>query len=177
MTFKKLEVHKFFTKKLKCEAHEGGRHTQYVLRLHGRKMPLPPLTVERASGDLSPRNLKGLANDLGLSQRGFDEGVRCPVRRACVLLCVVARFIGRVMEQCEREPIVHREAELSAARESAEVIFDELANNDGKPEQWKAVEQKELRRAQRSIEVAANHAPLQPVVDSWREWAQLDVEK
>lgn len=181
MSFHKREIEEFFKKKMKCADFEGRNHRYYELRVRGKKLPLPPLTAERGSGDLTDRNLKGLATDLGLSRHGFDEAVRCPLSRACVLLCVAARVLVRAIDRYEayyhRDPITYPEtelleAELLPARKSAEAIIEELALDPETPKRWKAVEQKELSRVRPSIDRASKYDEFHAVTDGWLQWAE-----
>jgi hypothetical protein len=178
--FKKQEVHKFFKSKLGCEAVEGGRHTIFRLRLKDSRVALPHLTVERGSGDLTLRNLKGLADDLGLSLRGIEEGIRCPLRRHCIVLCNLARFVGLVLDYHIDDKVVYKENELGDVLkdvcDSVTVTLRDLETDSDKPTKWRKVEQSELHRAMKNINRAGIHSALGPALATWRRWAELDAE-
>ena len=187
MSLKIREVRAFLIskKKLQCDAFEGANHEIFHLQVEGRRVSLPAvLTLERGSGEISDRNFKGLADDIGLSRKGLEEGVNCTVGRPCLLLCIVSRLLGKLVERQEKlsyGPISQKERallveDLARIGVEAQRLLDEISLNDRKSGQWCKTEVHELRRARKIMVRVAQFPALEMVTTCWLKWAQLDAE-
>lgn len=176
MPFSRREVDRFLTsQKMKMDSKEGRRHTQYILRLKDKKIPLPYLlTLSRGTGQVSQRNLKGLASDLGLSLKGIEEGIRCPMSRECVLLCLTARLLNHVIELHEKDKVTFNETWLIDSGHSVRLVLDEVPGPRSDNPGWSTQETKELQQASIRIERAEDYDVLRPVSALWKSLAAFN---
>lgn len=87
MPLKIAEVNRYLGSKLKLERREDSRHTGYVLRVRGEIVPFGTvLRVSRGSGDVDRKNIKGVAECLGMRQRELETSEKCHIGRECVLI-------------------------------------------------------------------------------------------
>jgi hypothetical protein len=187
MALKIREVRAFLVskKKLQCDAFEGANHVIFHLQVAGSRVPLPAvLTLERGSGEISDRNFKGLADDIGLTKKGLEEGVNCTVGRPCLLLCIVSRLLSKFVERQERlshGPISQKERallveDLARIGVEAQRLLDEISSEVREPGPWGKAEAHELRRARETMLRIAEFPALEMVTTCWLKWAQLDAE-
>jgi hypothetical protein len=108
MPVDRRSAERFFERKL-AGAHriDGKRHPGYRIQTAKGTVLLPVLTISRgASGeDLSDRNAKGLADDLGLSLDGFLEACECRLSIDVVTFCAAVRVTVSCHEQHQLDGI------------------------------------------------------------------------
>lgn len=175
---KSSEVDRFLVRKLKLELKNGRKHDDYRLRLAGGEIPLPMLlTVSRGSGEITSRNLKGLASNVGMTVGGFRDSARCQIGRECVLMCLAFRLLEKASEMVERttqDPLVYGEFSQRLS-ESVALILDEIESHRTNADEWTTREEKELARTAKRFVGEVGEA-LGPALDRWQTIAGVRQE-
>jgi len=143
---KRKTADEFFRKKLPgAEKYEGARHTAYKICDANGRVLLGNLTFSRgaAGEDLSLRNLKGLAEDLGLSLEGLIEASSCRIRATVVAICAAARVIETAREMHELDPNAFDRPMVVALEKALEAWLGGIEREKGK---LSGRESKELHR-------------------------------
>lgn len=144
---KRRAADEFFRRKIPgSEKHEGARHTAYRIRDQSGRVLLGNLTMSRCAPgeDLSLRNMKGLAEDLGMSLEGLIEASSCRIRATIVAICVAARVLETAHEMHELDPIAYDD---HLARTLSKALLGWLEGIDIEPSKLSNREVKELNRS------------------------------
>lgn len=152
------EVDKFLTSKLKLEKMNRKKHYDYQIRLNDGKLPLPKLlTLSRSSKEVTKRNIKGLADNLGISLKGFEQGKQCNIRKICIFLCLSLFLLEKAADfflKNINDPIVYGEIYIKRGKklcESILLIINDVINTKKESKKWNKDELKELNRAKKRL--------------------------
>ena len=110
MPVDRRSVEAFFKRKLiGSERCERAKHVSYRIVAPGGRIILGNLTFSRMAGgeDLTLRNLKGLAADVGLSVEGFIEAASCKIRPSIVVLCAAIRAVDHAYQMYALDPVAY----------------------------------------------------------------------
>src|SRR3954467_6369004 len=121
MPIQRWNAERFFYRKLAGASRvEGKRHPGYRIQTADGKVLLAVLTISRgASGDdLTDRNAKGLADDLGLSLDGFLEACECKLAVDVVTFCAAVKVISSCNEQHQLDSISFDSTTIEAVGKS-----------------------------------------------------------
>jgi hypothetical protein len=167
-----LEVIAFLTGKLKMSKEER-RHVHFHLDGLGKRLGLPAvLALSRGKGDVARKNVKGLADGLGLTYHGFESGVQCNISMECVYLCFVARFLLRVADCHNRDKVTFNVQYAIERGSEARAVIAEIAQ---RARQWRPVEVKELGQCRgKLLDVVAVAPRLSDVCKLWLEVTGLN---
>ena len=169
---KRRTADEFFRRKVPgSEKHEGSRHTAYRIRDRGGRVLLGNLTISRcaAGEDLNLRNLKGLAEDLGMSLEGLIEASGCRIRATIVAICVAARVLETAREMHELDPIAY-DAQLAKTLNKA--LVDWLENIEREPSKLSNRETKELNRSLARLRDGLRDELFAPMTDHLSRYAE-----
>ena len=103
------EVDRFLQTKLHLTRIHGSNHDHYTFEVAlGIGLPTV-LALSRHSGDIPNRNIKGLADGLGLKLDELHDSMRCSVSANVVYLCLALHLLRFVSERMSFDPVVHGE--------------------------------------------------------------------
>lgn len=180
---KTKDIDRFFIRKMKFELLGRSNHDDYQVRLHGGAIPIPSLlTLTRGSKEVSIRNVKGLAENLGMSLGGFKKGPQCRISRCCILACLAGRLLEFGMRQApdaSMDPPYDDEM-LIRLCESSEMILLESFEEGVSFGKWTADERKEWIRLRDRLQSAYEefrlsvlggneHLRLRAALDRWNQ--------
>jgi hypothetical protein len=84
-------------------------HDHYTFEKHlGIGLPII-LALSRGDGDVSDRNVKGLADGLGMKKEEFAKSLRCHVCGSVMHLCLAVSLTKRVAERMSLDPVVYKD--------------------------------------------------------------------
>lgn len=142
----------FFQRKLPgAERIDGARHVGYRIISSEGIVLLPVLTVSRGAsgGDLDTRNVKGLADDMGLSLEGFTHGCKCRLTADVVAFCAAVRVVLHCAMLHNLDKIAFN---IDMIRSAERVTKSWLSSIEtGKNRRLTGQERKELQRSARRL--------------------------
>lgn len=160
---KASEMRRYFTGKLKFQESPRNRHDNYMPTVEGNKIGLPYLfTVSRCSGDIPWNNLKGNADNLGLTERELRASVQCQIGRWCAHICLCTAILDGVTKNLMINPTAHREGSVALLKGIGSLLALVSDQNSSGPNPQ---EKKVLQRVKPKIEAAMETPDLKKVAE------------
>ena len=155
-----------FCRKLGFPAKQGTKHDHYEVSISSGVVPLPmKLTVSRGTGDLTKRNVSGLADNLGVTDRFLQEASDCHAGRDCLLICLAGNAICLGF----RQKLLSAEDRLLHA-EAAQRLFQSasLLLEDAELRTWNRGEMRAIKRMGIRIATENPRDTVYDIVERWR---------
>jgi hypothetical protein len=165
MPIDRRNAERFFDRKLAGASRvEGKRHQGYRIQTADGRVLLPVLTISRgASGDdLTDRNAKGLADDLGLSLDGFLEACECKLAVDVVTFCAAVKVINSCHEQHQLDSISFDSTTIDSVRKSVVAWLKIVPVRE--QNKFSKRELKELDRARSRLPRPGPNSPVRALV-------------
>lgn len=165
----------FFARKLPGAQPAGGaRHMAYRIVSRDGMVLLPNLTISRGSGgeDLDFRNIKGLADDMGLSLEGFVQACKCRVGYRIVAFCVACRVVGHAATMHFLDKISYDESMIALITEALTKWLDGL--RAGKAVKLSKRESKEIARSMQRMRENEGIAAFPVITDFLTSYADTE---
>ena len=150
--------------KLHLEEQERKGHLHYIPRLEKNRISLPSIiAISQGDGDVTLRNLKGVARSLGLKLRELQHSEACHIGRGCVLLFLAWEMLGFCLRrQQQMGGSLAAEAGVKAMAISVGLLLEHVETCH--PASWSKDELRSLNRILPEVKATQENPVLCDVV-------------